>query len=68
MFFVLTFCWDAKYFDRTYCDSEDANVQYTDDEILKKADDDWRHLVDSQPAFVDKLNDIFNAVKNELLN
>ncbi len=43
-------------------------MQYTDDEILKKADDDWRHLVDSQPAFVDKLNDIFNAVKNELLN
>ncbi len=63
--------WDPAYLDRNY--SSSGTSGNADKAMLKKADNDWRKLVDSQeaievaPALKKELDQIVEAAKKELL-
>ena len=65
--------WDTTVFDRTYREDEIGCVE-SNEQILKKADKQWRQLVAEQPEievdskFKKQLDEIVEAAKKELLS
>ena len=64
--------WNPRLFDRTACDHA-APAKMGDEGLLADADRTWRELVTNQPpverekSFVDELDRIIEAARNELL-